>query len=665
LQTTYGGGRKRPGRSITWEQSEVIREKLNEPRIDFPKPTKRISFDTEYDPDGVLLTCGVSDGTSAASEEGTFNVVRDILRDSTYLVGHSVAGDLPYLVDVGALKEEWVTGTHVLDSLLLARMVDENRIKGSYELETLFQSIYDVAPWKQETKQYDWEKVGKRKKKSVDARRWPEEARKRRCSLDAWAALMVAEHFGKQLLSNWPLVRFSHRIANVLGRITLSGAVVDKTVFEKHEQELEQILQRDGDLIVRAALVTGMEKFSLTNDNDLREFLFNRLGQVVQGKTKKTKQPSVDQDSLLKLDHPIARQIVDYNKAQKLYSVNVKGLRVFLKAAGTCDGEPILWLPFHINPLGARTGRRSSSKPNSQNWTARIRGIIRSRFSGGKIGAFDYSKLEPRIIAWVASDDKLMRTFTTGNGYVDIARTLFKKDVPKTGIEYRATKAIVLGVHYNKQTDSMAEELWDGILNEKGELVQIRFSADYDSHWQSVDKLRNGYLDEYSGLRTYMYMKEKELLRTQASVSATGRIRHLPIPDGKDTLGYHHMLNQAINYPIQSLAADVTGSALIDVEAALLAEQGIGFCEYYQLLLEQRKKFLTNDPKYVIIDISQIINEVHDEVTMDLFPGRLKRDTEIVVETMRAVPSLRKLLPSFAVPLDVSPVIGNHWGEHE
>ena len=112
---------------------------------------KRIAFDTEYDPSGTLLTVAVSDGTSAAAAEKDatdWTEIRRILEDSEYLVGHSVAGDLRYLADVGALRESWVTGEKCIDSLLLARMVDENRVKGGYELETLLQSIYKVQPWK-------------------------------------------------------------------------------------------------------------------------------------------------------------------------------------------------------------------------------------------------------------------------------------------------------------------------------------------------------------------------------------------------------------------------------------------------------------------------------------------------------------------------------------
>ena len=46
------------------------------------------------------------------------------------LTGWRFSGNLP-------LKERWLRGIDVRDRLLLARMVDENRGRGGYDLETL------------------------------------------------------------------------------------------------------------------------------------------------------------------------------------------------------------------------------------------------------------------------------------------------------------------------------------------------------------------------------------------------------------------------------------------------------------------------------------------------------------------------------------------------
>ena len=112
----------------------------------------------------------------------------------------------------------------------------------------------------------------------------------------------------------------------------------------------------------------------------------------------------------------------------------------------------------------------------------------------------------------------------------------------------------------------------------------------------------------------------------------------------------------AINFPIQSLASDVTGSALIDVEHALLTERGITYSQYYQGLLEEQRILLTTGQYRDIMGISRLINEVHDELTLDLHPGHLKRDIEIVIETIKSVSTLKTLLPGFGqdtCPLDI------------
>ena len=221
--------------------------------------------------------------------------------------------------------------------------------------------------------------------------------------------------------------------------------------------------------------------------------------------------------------------------------------------------------------------------------------------------------------------------------------------------EYRAVKSIVLGVHYNMQTPKMARTLWD---------LGVRFSQDYEQHVRETNRLRRLYLRRYPGLRAYMEDREAKLLRDQSSDSLTGRIRHLPLNDGRATKGYGHLLNQAINFPIQSLASDITGSALIDVERELLRFYHLDIVSFYEALIDWQRKVLTKAPGCGIMEprIALLFNEVHDSLLLDIPPDDVVEITELVVETMRAVPSLRKLVPSFSCPLDVDIKIGSHWG---
>ncbi len=623
-----------------------------------------VALDTEYGPSDPLITLGLSDATTAVALEGPeLDKGPSALVPVQYLAGHSVAGDVSKLAEryPAAVKETWARGDDLFDSLLLARMVDENGGKGTYELENLLLSTgIRVEPWKHRTAKYP----------AHDAAQWPEDERRLRCRLDAWASRSIAQHFFKQQKNRLPLIRYTHRIASVLERMSLAGAFVHMGRFTETKNKYGQEVERLTDDLRKAAAVNGIEDFSPTNDEHLRVLLYEKLGLPVVLRTKKGK-AAVDKLTLKNLaeKYPeqaqVANVLAEFSAAEKRFSVNGAGLESLLHPCGLLDGGPVGWLPFHINPLGARTGRRASSNPNSQNWPRAVRGIVRSRWPNGLVGDHDYQKLEVVLIAWVSGDERLLRDFTVGNGYFDVAKGLLGIDVEKDTPQYTAVKSIALGVHYNMQTKRMARTLWNGSIDKEGNLVVVRFSADYRTHEEEVDKLRKAYLQRYPALRAYMRQQEMLLLQNSAVSSYTGRVRHLPLTDGRETPGYGHLLNQAINFPIQSLASDVTGSALMDIEQELLSLHGVSYVDYLNMLLEARRKVLTNPrDRDIIYTLNQSLpfNEVHDSIIVDFHPDHAKRDQELVVECMRAVRSLRTLAPGFDLKLGVDTKLGPYWG---
>ena len=411
---------------------------------------------------------------------------------------------------------------------------------------------------------------------------------------------------------------------------------------------LGQQLAEARDRLVKASALAGVEGFSPTNDNHIRDLLYNKLGLPKLNKTAKGL-ASVDKNTLKQLEHDVVRLLLDYNKLDKLYTVNVVGLRSLIRGD---DG--LGYLPFRINPLGARTGRRASSNPNSQNWPESVRGLITSRFGvDGRILNADYSKLEVVLIAWVAGDAKLLSAFTGGKGYIDVAKELFGFDVINGTPQYTAVKSIVLGVHYNMQTPKMARQL---------ALLGVKFSADWEEHERETDRLRTLYLRQYAGIGRYMEEREARWLRTGRSDSYTGRSRHLPVP-ARGEAGYGHALNQAINFPIQSLASDVTASALMDFEAEMLALAGMNYSQWLSALIEQRRNFLTKGVNCSrILPVSQLFNEVHDSLVVDLFPDTAKRDTDCLIDCMKSVRSLKKLAPGFDNSiLNADWKLSTHW----
>lgn len=152
-------------------------------------------FDTEFTPTGEILTIGIATTKQADAKEVTEKdfkkKVRQWIRATKIIAGHNIPGDIDQLVHLGLAKETWLEGKDIKDSLLLARMVDENRGKGSYGLEALMLSEFNYVAWKAET-----EKIFKKEK---DARAWTPEQRRERCRIDAWATRLLAEYFENKL----------------------------------------------------------------------------------------------------------------------------------------------------------------------------------------------------------------------------------------------------------------------------------------------------------------------------------------------------------------------------------------------------------------------------------------------------------------------------------
>ena len=568
-------------------------------------------------------------------EEATWKTLVQATFDrATWVIGHSLPGDLDQMLVNGMnLPSGWITGEKCLDSLLLSRMADENRL--SYGLEDLSCTVLGAEPWKSAS---EAEMSSPGNMLSVSPA-----VRKERCRLDAWWARRLSEHAIHQLRSALiprSLVMFTHRTAWTIHRLCLAGAVVDLPEFDR---------MAEGVLLNTAAVESRLrgegntdESFAPSNDHHVRALLYDQLGLDPPGYSKKSGLPSVTKASLAALaPHPLARLLIEFSRWDKLRSTYVAGLSGLIVPAGEGRG----WLRWHINPLGTRTGRRSSDSPNSQNWPASVRRIIRSRWSGGQILDADYSRLEPVVLGWLAGDSRFLLAFTKGKGYVDVAKWLFNKTVEEEGKEYKAAKAIVLGTNYGMGVDKLAASL--------------------GTSYSEAVRLRSTYFKTFPSLRTYMDDRRAELLASGQVVSPTGRVRRLPVPDGENTPGFGHLLNEAINFPIQSFAADITGSALVDVEAALLSEHNQTLTDHHRKLVEIEKS-LTNGYGLGIVESvglgSLVENEVHDSLVADLHPANPERDTEIIVETMRAVPTLRRLVPAFDAHLNVKTVRGERWG---
>lgn len=625
-----------------------------------------IGFDTEYVGDK-LLTIGIADRKYATAadvaDKKEFEALTGHLGDkflTRVLIGHQVDGDVDQLVRLGLGREEWCDGSKVRDTILLAKLVDENRgivsgqeIKGTYKLDNLLISQHNVEPWKEDTQ------------KILDdggtAADWSPEQRVQRCRLDAWASAVLAETF-KPDLPRKEYVRFAHRVMMSLHRIYLAGAYVDMKAFHAMGDRLKADASRTRELLERAAAKHRMENFAATNTEHLRELLFKKLklkpiGKRAHGYTS-TGLAKVDK-TLLKqyADVPEVKNLVEFKRAHKLLSTwygtedRKSGAPPLVEVVEPA-GKDLGLLRFRLKAHGARTARRSSgrddsdamSATNSQNWPKEARKIIRSRWPKGQILNEDYKSLEVVLIAWQARDEKLFEYFThpKKSGYLLVAKDLWGKEYEKGTLEYRTTKEVVLGSNYRMRAPKMAWKLWYQL--------QVHLAKNFETHLKRTEEILERYHEKFPKLRRYQEERVREVLETQQIVCETGYVRHLPCPDGRDTPGFWHTANEAANVRTQHLASAITGSALIDIESLLLKEHGMSLVEYHAALLKK------DWPPFALP-----INEVHDSLVFDLHPRSAKKDTEIIVETMRAVPTLRALVPKFDIPLGVEGACGPVW----
>jgi DNA polymerase I-like protein with 3'-5' exonuclease and polymerase domains/uracil-DNA glycosylase len=612
--------------------------RLSSPSNNIPV-SATVGVDTEFMPDGKVVTLSVSDVqrsacTDISESTSTKRLLRRISTAQSF-VGHQVTVDLDSVLRLAkqhstTIKrlDTWLQGKNILDTIALARMVDENRAKGGYKLENLLRSSHHTPVWKQDDRVTD----------ESDPSSWPKDYRVERCRLDSWASSVLGEELRPH--AKGPL-ELTHRIIQTLRRIYHTGAYVDLAYTKKITGEFFADSSKAKRKLLAFASRYGMNEFSPTNDNHLRELLFEHCGLVATEKTKTTGVASVNKTFLKNNSKSeVVKTLLEFNTADKRHSTYGVGLAK--KFLGTGDPR-FAMLRFRVNPLGARTGRRASDKPNAQNWPKDVRKIIVSRFSGGVIADNDYSKLEVILFAFIAKEWKLLEFFLEGNGYIAVGKELFNKEVKEDTDEYRSVKSTVLGVQYGMGAYKLAYQLWNN--------VGVKLSSDWEEHVEQAQRIRQKYLDKFPGIPRYIWNQKRVLLRDQCVRSLTGRVRHLPCPLGEDTPGFGHLLNQAINFPIQSLASDVTGSAMIDVEEALLDKYKLTYEEYHWRLMEGKSHAMP-----------LLINEVHDDLVYDMPKKGLQDNLAMISEIMAEVPTLRALIPEFDVPLKTGQKVGSRWG---
>jgi len=386
-------------------------------------------------------------------------------------------------------------------------------------------------------------------------------------------------------------------LAGVLADMESEGVAIDVAYLKDMQEELGGQLAA---IESEVEQVAG-QKFNLGAPQQLAKVLFEDLRLPV-GKRTKTGY-STDADTLegLREKHPIIGLILEHRQLSKLKSTYVDALPQIV--------DPISGrVHTSFGQASTATGRLSSSNPNLMNIPIRteLGQRIRRAFRAGRpdhvMVSADYSQIELRIAAHLSGDPKLLGAFAAGQDiHTATAAAVFK--IPIESVDpnqRRLAKVANFGSIYGQGEYGLSQQL--GITGD----VARDFLKEY---WSTYSRLKE-YLDEV-----------RHRAREEGFVvSATGRRRAIPDLRSPNFQLRSAAERMAINFPMQSLAADIIKIAMVRLQREIEADHIEG-----RMLLQVHDELLFEVPES---EVDQFAEKVPRIMT-----GAYELETGIEVET--------------------------------
>lgn len=361
------------------------------------------------------------------------------------------------------------------------------------------------------------------------------------------------------------------------------------------------------------------EEFNINSPKQLKEILFEKMRLAVPMGGRKVKTGiSTAAGELEKMlgEHPIIEKIMQYRELAKLQSTYLLALpEIVNKKTGRIHTS--------YNQTIAATGRLSSVDPNLQNIPARGTGLgseIRKAFvaeKGWKLLSLDYSQIELRIVAHVAQDKAMMKVFKGGEDiHTSTAMEIFNVD--ESGVTKdmrRQAKTINFGILYG--------------LSAFGLSYRITELAHVDAK-EYIDK----YFKAYPQVKEYIDTVKKDVNKNGYVKNELGRTRKFPEIKSSQFFIRAAAERAAVNFPIQSLAADVIKVAMINI-----------FKELRGTSSELRED-------------CRMLLQVHDELVFEVKEDKVDDYTNLIKPIMENAIKL-------SVPVDVEAKVGDNWGDME
>lgn len=392
-------------------------------------------------------------------------------------------------------------------------------------------------------------------------------------------------------------------ILNSVIQMERNGITIDLEKLQEFEIDLEKKKAE----IEKEIYSHSDYEFNINSPKQVGEILFDKLGLPVQKKTKGGSYSTNEKALGAIIDvHPIVKLILDYREVDKLLSTYIKALPDYIEGDGKIHAT--------FDQMGAVSGRFSSKNPNLQNIPA-INSVgvnVRDVFVASRDSifvAFDYSQQELRILAALANEEKMIKSFNEGEDiHAFTAAILFNKDIDEvTKEERQAGKTLNFSIVYGVSAFGLSENLKIG-RKEASELI-------------------DNYYKKYSQIDAYFEEKKKEVHALKVAKTILGRERINHMKSSVQWFMKNAVERELLNFAIQGSAADLMKMAMVKIEkvlekhpAKLLLQIHDEFLfEFYSPNDESALKSFSED----VIQIMENIMDIGVEYKVDMKSGKI------------------------------------------
>jgi DNA polymerase I len=368
-------------------------------------------------------------------------------------------------------------------------------------------------------------------------------------------------------------------LATVLADMESEGVAIDVPYLRDMQEELQRQLSA---LEAEVGELAGYQ-FNLNAPQQLAKLLFEDLRLPV-GKRTKTGY-STDADTLegLRDKHPIVALVLEHRQLSKLKSTYVDALPGLVDPA---TGR----VHTSFGQASTATGRLSSSNPNLMNIPIRtelgqrIRRAFRAARPDHALFAADYSQIELRVAAHLSEDPQMLAAFAAGHDiHAATAARVFKVPIEEVSAsQRRLAKVANFGSIYGQGEYGLSQQL--SIPGDEARAFLREYWSTYERLKEWLDALR------------------ADARETGVVVSATGRRRAIP-----DLRSPNYSLRQtaermAINFPIQSLAADIIKIAMVRLHREMREGTLAG-----RMLLQVHDELVFEVPEAEVDDFAEMV----------------------------------------------------------